>query len=179
MMMNVIAFLAMLFFTGAFSFLSWDSIRDNLQSWQATTRANLPLAIGIFLAVYILVASFSIPVAGPLTLLAGALFGRWLGTAIVSLGSTTGACVAFLLSRYFFRNALTSRLGDRGLAMLDGIEKKGRYYLFALRLVPVFPFFLVNIGMGLTRISLVAYAAISWIGITFGRFQNRVSIFSN
>ena len=106
----LIAFLAMLFFTGAFSFLSWDSIRDNLQSWQATTRANLPLAIGIFLAVYILVASFSIPVAGPLTLLAGALFGRWLGTAVVSLGSTTGACVAFLLSRYFFRNALTSRI---------------------------------------------------------------------
>ena len=166
----MMAILAVLFFMGAFSFLSWESIRDNLQSWQATTRANLPLALGIFLFVYILIVSLSIPIASPLSLLAGALFGRWLGTAVVSLGSTTGACVAFLLSRYFFRNALTSRLGDRGLAMLDGIEKKGRYYLFALRLVPVFPFFLVNIGMGLTRISLFAFAVISWIGMLPGTF---------
>lgn len=92
-----------------------------------------------------------------MTLAAGALFGLLWGTVIVSFASSIGAILAFLVSRYLFREAIQSRFGDRLKSINDGIARDGLFYLFTLRMVPLFPFFLVNLLMGLTLIRASSY----------------------
>ena len=105
-----------------------------------------------------------------MTLVAGALFGRWLGTAVVSLASTVGATGAFLMSRYLLRDWVQARFGERLRSINRGVEIEGGFYLFTLRLVPVVPFFVVNLGMGLTPIRVGTYAVVSWAGMLLGTF---------
>ena len=83
-------------------------------------------------------------------MVAGALFGRWLGTGVVSIASTLGAALAFLSSRYVLRDWVQRKFGGRLESINRGVEKDGAYYLFTLRLIPAVPFFLINLGMGLT-----------------------------
>jgi uncharacterized membrane protein YdjX (TVP38/TMEM64 family) len=155
---------------GLHHYLSWDYLRDHLDQAQAQVRQDLPLALLAFLLVYAAVTALSLPVATVITLLAGALFGRWLGTAVVSLASTLGAALAFLSSRYLLRDFVQRHLGGRLEALNRGVEKDGAYYLFTLRLVPAFPFFLVNLGMGLTPMRLWRYTWVSLLGMLPGTF---------
>ncbi len=115
-------------------------------------RANPLAAAGIFFAIYVAVTGLSVPGAAVLSLIVGAIFGLLWGTLIVSFASSMGATLAFLSSRFLFREAVRSRFGDRLRAIDAGLEKEGAFYLFALRLVPVVPFVLVNLLMGLTPI---------------------------
>jgi uncharacterized membrane protein YdjX (TVP38/TMEM64 family) len=94
------------------------------------------------------VTALSLPVAAILSLTVGALYGRWVGTGLVDVAATLGATLAFLSNRYLVREVVQHRFGTRLEALNRGLEKDGPYYLFALRLVPLFPFFLINLGMG-------------------------------
>ncbi|MBI1833194.1 MAG: TVP38/TMEM64 family protein [Planctomycetes bacterium] len=165
---GVIAMVIGFFALGLGRFFSFDEIRSNLDIYQAQVQANLLLAALAFFAVYALITAFSLPVATMLTLLAGALFGRLFGACIVLTAATVGATLAFCTSRYLFRDWVQQRLGGHLESLNQGIEKDGAYYLFTLRLVPIFPFFLINLGMGLTPISLQTYVWVSLLGMLPG-----------
>ncbi len=122
----------------------------------------------LFFLVYFLVAAFSIPGAAILTLLAGWFFGLGWGVLGVSFASTLGASVAFLASRYFFRAPLESRFLKRKEKFLEHWEEHGKSYLFALRLVPVVPFFVINLLMGLLPIRVFTFAWVSQLGMLPG-----------
>jgi uncharacterized membrane protein YdjX (TVP38/TMEM64 family) len=111
------------------------------------------------------VTALSLPVATILTLVGGALFGRGLGTAVVSLASTLGATLAFLLSRYLVRDWVQHRFGERLGPINRGVEKDGAWYLFTLRLLPVVPYFLINLAMGLTPLRVTTFLVVSWLGM--------------
>src|SRR3712207_5218415 len=126
---------------------------------------NPLLVIGSFFLIYGAAAALSLPGAAIMTLAAGAIFGLWLGTLIVSFASAIGATLAFLSSRYILRDWVKARFGRRIEAIDRGIEKDGASYLLTLRLIPLFPFFLVNLAMGLTAIRTLTYFVISQIGM--------------
>ena len=127
--------------------------------------ANPLAAAGIFFAIYVAVTGLSVPGAAILSLAVGAVFGLLWGTLIVSFASSMGATLAFLSSRFLFREWVRSRFGDRLRAIDAGLEKEGAFYLFALRLVPAFPFVLVNLLMGLTPIRTRTFYWVSQIGM--------------
>ncbi|MFN3862791.1 MAG: FAD-dependent oxidoreductase [Erythrobacter sp.] len=135
----------------------------------ATFQQDNPVAViaGFFLA-YVVVTAASFPGAAIMTLAAGALFDVVLGTVIVSFASTIGATLAFLSSRYVLRDWVEARFGERLKAINAGLERDGPFYLFSLRMIPVFPFFVVNLVMGLTRIRTWTYAWVSQIGMLLG-----------
>lgn len=145
-------------------------MRTRLDGWQNWTRNNLLLAAALFFLVYVGVTALSLPVAAPMSLVAGALFGRWLGTGIVSVAATLGATGAFLASRYLFREWVRGRLGDRLKRIDAGVERDGAYYLLSLRLVPLFPFWMINLAMGLTTMRILPYMLVSWVGMLSGTF---------
>ena len=125
---------------------------------------------GVFFALYVGTVGLSLPFAVPLSLAAGALYGRWYGTLFVSFASTTGAVLAFLGSRYLFRDAVQRRFGNRLQALNRGVQQDGAWYLLTLRLQPIVPFWLINIGMGLTSMHVVTYWVVSQIGMLPGTF---------
>ena len=128
-----------------------------------------PWRVGaVFFAVYVAVTGLSLPGAAVLTLVAGAIFGLGWGTVIVSFASTLGATLAFLLARYLARNAVRRRF-EGTLERIDGgVRKDGAFYLFTLRLVPVFPFFIINLAMGLTSMRVLVFALVSQAGMLPG-----------
>jgi len=119
----------------------------------------------IFFATYVLFTGLSLPAASILTLAGGAIFGVLLGTILVSFASVMGATLAFLASRFLFRDVIQNRFADKLALINQGIEKDGAFYLFTLRLVPVFPFFIINLVMGLTPIKTITFALVSQIGM--------------
>jgi pyruvate/2-oxoglutarate dehydrogenase complex dihydrolipoamide dehydrogenase (E3) component/uncharacterized membrane protein YdjX (TVP38/TMEM64 family) len=145
---------------------------ENLKAQQVGLAAFVArepvLAIGGFFLLYVAVTGLSLPGAAILTLAAGAIFGLLLGTIIVSFASVMGATLAFLSSRYILRDWVKARFGERVAAIDRGIEKDGAFYLLTLRLIPVFPFFLINLAMGLTAMRVLTYALVSQIGMLPG-----------
>ncbi|MFT7688135.1 MAG: pyruvate/2-oxoglutarate dehydrogenase complex dihydrolipoamide dehydrogenase (E3) component [Candidatus Azotimanducaceae bacterium] len=123
-----------------------------------------------FFTVYIAVTALSLPGAAIMTLAAGAIFGVGWGLLIVSFASTIGATLAMLVSRFVLRDQVLQRFGDKLKAIDKGIEKDGAFYLFTLRLVPAFPFFAINLLMGLTKISIPVFFIVSQIGMLAGTF---------
>jgi uncharacterized membrane protein YdjX (TVP38/TMEM64 family) len=119
-------------------------------------------------AAYVLVAGLSLPGAAPMTLLFGWLFGFWRGMIVVSFGSTAGATVAFLLSRYLFRDSITRRFGDRLNSFNEALRREGAFYLFTLRLIPAVPFFVINAVMGLTPLRVRTFWWVSQLGMLAG-----------
>ena len=124
-------------------------------------------AVGFFL-LYIVVTGLSLPGAAVMTLVAGAIFGLAWGTLLVSFASTIGATIAFLVSRYLLRDSVQSRFGDKLKAINEGIERDGGFYLFGLRLVPAFPFFVINLAMGLTPLKVSTFFLVSQAGMLAG-----------
>jgi len=106
----------------------------------------------IYFVIYVAVTGLSLPGAAIMTIVGGAIFGLLWGTILVSFASVIGATLAFLASRFLFRDAIQRKFGDKLAAINRGVEKEGAFYLFALRLVPAFPFFVINLVMGLTPI---------------------------
>jgi uncharacterized membrane protein YdjX (TVP38/TMEM64 family) len=155
---------------GLSRYFSWDYIRDHLAALKAEAQQHLPIALLLFFLVYLTITALSLPAAGMLTMLAGALFDLVLGTAVASLASTLGATLAFLSSRYLLRDWVQRRFGARLRTLNEGVEKDGAYYLFTLRLVAVIPFFLINLGMGLTPMRARTFALASWLGMLPGTF---------
>jgi uncharacterized membrane protein YdjX (TVP38/TMEM64 family) len=131
----------------------------------AAKDANPVLYIAGFFILYVAVTGLSIPGAAIMTLIAGALFGVLAGTIIVSFASTLGATLAFLSARFVLRDWVQGKFGERLRAIDEGLEKDGAFYLFTLRLIPVFPFFVINLLMGLTRIKTRTFFWVSQLGM--------------
>jgi len=149
-------------------YFSLDYIKAQQASVQAYYASNPLQAIGVFVGVYVAVTALSLPGAAIMTLLAGAVFGLVVGTVIVSFASSIGATLAFLVSRFILRDWVQGRFGDKLAAINRGVEKDGAFYLFTLRLVPAFPFFVINLVMGLTRMKTWTYFWVSQIGMLAG-----------
>jgi pyruvate/2-oxoglutarate dehydrogenase complex dihydrolipoamide dehydrogenase (E3) component/uncharacterized membrane protein YdjX (TVP38/TMEM64 family) len=146
-------------------FFSLDALKSNreaLQQWQA---AHPVAVLGGYMAIYVAMAVLSLPGAAMLTLAGGALFGVLAGTIAVSFASTIGATCAFLLARFVLRDAVRSRFGARLRPIEEGVERDGAFYLFTLRLMPIFPFFMVNLLMALTPIATATFYGVSQLGM--------------
>ncbi|MBK8637682.1 MAG: FAD-dependent oxidoreductase [Chromatiaceae bacterium] len=145
---------------------------DALKSGQATFAtwydASPWRVAGAYLLLYVAVTALSLPGAVVMTLAGGALFGLWVGTLLVSFASSIGATLAFLVSRWLLRDWVQGRYGERLAAVNAGMAKDGAFYLFTLRLVPVFPFFVINLLMGLTPIKTRTFYWVSQIGMLAG-----------
>lgn len=156
------------FTTGVGSYLTLESLKQN-RDLLALKFMDNPISVGlIFGLVYVMVTALSIPGAAILTLAAGAIFGVFYGTVIASIASTLGATFSFLGARYLFRESAERQFRERMISINQGLEKEGSFYLFTLRLIPVFPFFLVNLVMGLTNFSVVKFFFVSQIGMLAG-----------
>ena len=121
-----------------------------------------------FFLLYVVVTALALPAAALLTLVAGALFDLLLGTVLVSFASTIGATLAFLIARYLFRDAVRARFAKQLAAIDRGVEKDGAFYLFAMRLVPAFPFFAINLAMSVTPLRAWTFYWVSQVGMIFG-----------
>ncbi|ALP51885.1 pyridine nucleotide-disulfide oxidoreductase [Candidatus Tenderia electrophaga] len=148
--------------------LSFETLKQSQARFDALFTASPWLVAGSFFALYIVVTALSLPGAAVMTLAAGALFGLTFGTVLVSFASSIGATFAFLVSRYLLRDTVQQRFGDKLKTINDGIARDGAFYLFTLRLVPVFPFFLINLVMGLTPLRTVTFYWVSQIGMLPG-----------
>jgi len=145
-----------------------DAVRGHVAALAEWRALNAVLVAAGFFGAYVLVTALSLPVATWMTLAAGALFGFWQGVLIVSFASTLGATLAFLAARYLFRDWVHRRLGARADTLDRGLAKDGAFYLFSLRLIPVVPFFAVNLLMGLTPIRAVTFYLVSQAGMLAG-----------
>ena len=145
---------------------------DNAKAQQAELALfiadNFTIAAATYFIAYVAITAFSIPGAAVVTLLGAALFGFWTSLILVSFASTIGATLAFLSSRYLLRDWVQSKFGDKLNAINQGVERDGAFYLFSLRLIPVFPFFLINLLMGLTPISTLRFYLVSQLGMLPG-----------
>lgn len=136
--------------------------RDRFEILYAEHRASV---IASYMLIYILVTSLSLPGAAIMTFAGGALFGLWTGLIVISFSSTIGATLACAVSRFLLRDWVQSRFGDRLKAINEGMEREGAFYLFTLRLIPVIPFWLINLLMGLTKIPLRTFYWVSQVGM--------------
>ena len=133
-----------------------------MQAWKADSPI---ITVMLALAIYVAVAGLSLPGATVLTLVYGWYFGFWQGLLVVSFGSTAGAMIAFLISRYLLRDWIQSRMHERLLRIEGAFEREGAFYLFTLRLVPAVPFFIINAVMGLTKIRAATFWWVSQLGM--------------
>ncbi len=152
------------------SYFSLDFFKAQQVAIDAFHQENPLLTIGIYAAVYIVVTGLSLPGAALMTLAGGAIFGLFRGTVIVSFASTIGATLAFLLGRFLLRDFVQARFGEYLEKVNRGVERDGAFYLFMLRLVPVFPFFVINLVMALTPMRALTFYGVSQIGMLAGTF---------
>ena len=169
LLLLVILLCVIAFFTsGLHQHFSLDEVKSGLVQWQAWREAHPLAAPMAFFVVYVLVAALSLPGAAIMTLAAGALFGLWQGMLVVSFASSVGATLAFLAARYLLRDWVRDRFGSRLKAIDEGMMRDGAYYLFSLRLVPVFPFFLINPLLGLSGMHVWTFYWVSQVGMLAG-----------
>tara|TARA_Y100000588_G_scaffold210270_1_gene224210 strand:- start:42812 stop:43495 length:684 start_codon:yes stop_codon:yes gene_type:complete len=129
---------------------------------------NSLLSMAIYFFLYVIVTALSIPGAAVITLLGAALFGFWKALFLISFASSIGATLAFLISRYLLKDWVQNKFGNKLDTINKGIEDEGSFYLFSLRLIPIMPFFLINILFGLTNISVKQFYIISQLGMLLG-----------
>ncbi|MFA0086316.1 TVP38/TMEM64 family protein [Vibrio sp. E150_011] len=145
---------------------------ENAKAQQAALATyidnNFLVAALTYFFLYITITAFSVPGAAVVTLLGAALFGFWVSLLLVSFASTIGATLAFLSSRFLLRDWVQKRFGGKLATINKGVEKDGAFYLFSLRLIPIFPFFLINLLMGLTPIRVSKYYLVSQLGMLPG-----------
>lgn len=153
---------------GLGAMLTLDNLKASRDALQAQVQAQPLTTAAIFFAVYVAAAALSIPGALILTLAAGAMFGLGWGLLLVSFASSLGALLAFLAARYLLRDAIQARFGKTLAPINDGVKKDGTFYLLTLRLVPVFPFWLINLLMGLTPMGAGRFYLVSQLGMLAG-----------
>jgi len=149
-------------------YLSLEYLKASQARFQDLYMANRILVVAAYMGIYIVVTAFSLPGAAVLTLAGGGLFGLVVGTVAVSFASTIGATLACAVSRFLLRDWVQNKFGDKLSTINNGIEEEGAFYLFSLRLVPIFPFFVINLAMGLTRIRLFTFFWVSQVGMLAG-----------
>lgn len=169
LLLGVIAALVALFFIFDLNrYLTLESIKASQHDLQTLYQEHTVAVIAGYSIIYILSTALSLPGAAILTLGGAALFGFWTAMVVVSFASTIGASLACVVSRYLLRDWVRAKFGQRLKRMDDGIAKEGAFYLFTLRLVPVVPFFLINLGMGLTSLPIRTFYWVSQLGMLPG-----------
>ncbi|SNB44726.1 TVP38/TMEM64 family protein [Geobacter sp. DSM 9736] len=167
---TLLAIAATLILSGFSKLLTIEYLKANREALEAINAAH-PLGFPLlFVGSYIIQTALSLPGATLMTLAAGALFGAVTGTAYAVIGATTGAALAFLFARYLFRSAMVKRFSGRLEEVNRELDRSGLNYLLFLRLVPLFPFFLINIAAALTRIPLGTFCLGTFMGIIPGGF---------
>jgi len=146
-------------------YLTLSYLKESREQLALLYAERTGLVIAVYMLIYIVATALSLPGAVILTLAGGALFGLVTGTIVISFASTIGATLACLVSRFLLRDWVQRRFGDKLERINEGMEQEGGFYLFTLRLIPVFPFFVINLVMGLTRIKLFTYYWVSQLGM--------------
>lgn len=149
-------------------FLTLESLKTHQAELEGIYTSHPELLLSGYFLIYVLTTSLSIPGATILTLLGGALFGFWVGLIVISFASTLGATCSFLVARTLLQESVQKKLGDRLEKFNRGIEEEGAFYLFALRLLPIFPFFVINLVMGLTPLRTWTFYWVSQLGMLPG-----------
>jgi len=164
----IAAFIGAFFYFDLGNYLTLETLKAQQSVIENYRVAHPLLAIAAYALIYIAVTGLSLPGATILTLAGGAVFGVLWGTLIVSFASTIGATLAFLAARFLFRDSVTAQFGDTLKDINAGVEREGGFYLFTLRLVPLFPFFMINLLMGLTKMKIWTFYVVSQIGMLAG-----------
>jgi uncharacterized membrane protein YdjX (TVP38/TMEM64 family) len=166
---TVIVGLAILFkVLGLGQYLTLSYVKASQAKLAAVYADHRLMVIAAYMVIYIIVTSLSLPGAAIMTLAGGALFGLLIGTVIVSFASTIGATLACFVSRFVLREWVQGRFEDKLKEVNEGIEREGGFYLFTLRLIPIFPFWLINLVMGLTKMPLRTFYWVSQVGMLAG-----------
>ncbi|MAL95145.1 MAG: pyridine nucleotide-disulfide oxidoreductase [Haliea sp.] len=164
----IAAVVATFYALGLDSYLTLDQLKASQSRFDDLLEQH-PVAIpAAYFIIYVLVTAVSLPGATIMTLAGGALFGLWQGLLLVSFASSIGATLAFLVARFLLRETVRARFGERLKAIDRGIQRDGAFYLFTLRLVPIFPFFIINLVMGLTRLRTWTFYWVSQLGMLAG-----------
>ena len=161
---------ALFFYFDLQRFLTLAALKANRQALLEYYAAHKLIMVAGFMAVYIVQTALSLPGAAVLSLAAGAIFGSIMGTVYANIAATIGATLAFLVTRYLLRDAVLNRFGSRLEGINKELETRGFNYLLFLRLVPLFPFFLINLAAGLTRLPLRTFVLGTMLGIIPGGF---------
>jgi len=170
-LLATIAILVVCFFAFDFGrFLTLGYLKSQQDAFNLFYQNNQASTLIFYFCIYVLVTALSLPGAAVMTLAGGALFGLWTALIVVSFASSIGATLAFLVSRFLLRDWVQGKFGDKLKAINTGVEKEGAFYLFSLRLVPIFPFFVINLVMGLTPLKTVLYYLVSQVGMLPGTF---------
>jgi len=149
-------------------YLSFSYLKESRDILIALYEEHTAIVIAAYFIIYVLTTSLSLPGASPLTIVGGAIMGFWVATLVVSFASTIGATLACFFSRFLLRDWVQNKIGERIKKVNEGIEKEGSFYLFTLRLIPLFPFWMINLAMGLTKMPLKRYYWVSQIGMLPG-----------
>ncbi len=164
----IIALIAIFRFFHLEQYLTLEYLKASRETFLGLYEQNSLLVIGAYFIIYVVVTALSLPGAVVMTLAGGALFGLMVGTLVVSFASTIGATCACIVSRYLLQNWVQTRYGEKLAPINNGIEKEGAFYLFTMRLIPAFPFFLINLAMGLTKIPIRSFYWVSQVGMLPG-----------
>jgi len=165
LLLVILCLIWMFFMFDLDQYFSLPNLKNELAAFKEYYGQHRVGTMAIYMIVYVLMAALSLPGAAIMTLAGGALFGLFYGVLLVSFASTIGATLAFLFSRYMFKDWVQNKFSSKLLAINKGIEKEGGFYLFTLRLVPIFPFFVINLVMGLTPIRVVVFYIVSQVGM--------------
>lgn len=168
LLLVIVALVVGYFFFDVGQYLSLDYLKAQRGAFQGLAGEHPVAVLGGFFALYVLVTALSLPGAAIMTLAAGALFGFWVALLLVSFASSVGATLAFLAARFLFKDAVQARFGERLKKINAGVEKDGAFYLFTLRLIPAFPFFVINLVMALTPLKTWTFYWVSQVGMLAG-----------
>ncbi|MFW7378101.1 MAG: TVP38/TMEM64 family protein [Oligoflexus sp.] len=161
----ILAVVLAFFAFGWHEYLSLEQLKERREEFATYYENHTILTISIYLLLYIVVTALSLPGATIFTLAGGALFGLMTGTILVSFASTIGASLAFLVARYLLKDSIQTKFGDKLHSINQRLSEEGAFYLFTLRLIPAFPFFIINLVMGLTPMRVWTFAFVSQIGM--------------
>ena len=168
LILMIAALIAVFFIFDLHNYLTLDALKSQQARIESYRSTHPVLAVVIYAVIYIAITSLSLPGAAILTLAGGGIFGIFWSTVIVSFVSTIGATLSFLAARFLLRDWVRLKLGNRLKSFEDGVYRDGAYYLFTLRLVPIFPFFLINLAMGLTSMKAWTFYWVSQAGMLAG-----------
>ncbi len=149
-------------------YLTLSYLKGSIDKFRSLYENHRVMVIAGYFIIYVLTTSLSLPGASPLGIVGGALFGFWVATLVVSFASTIGATLACFVSRFLLRDWIQRKFSDKIAKVNEGIEKEGAFYLFTLRLIPIFPFWMINLVMGLTKMPLLKFYWVSQIGMLPG-----------
>jgi uncharacterized membrane protein YdjX (TVP38/TMEM64 family) len=153
---------------GLGQYLTLDYLKSSQERFLQLYASHHLAVLATYMTIYIVVTALSLPGAAVMTLAGGGLFGFWVGVLVVSFASSIGATLACLVARFLLRDWVQTKFGEKLSAMNNGIEREGAFYLFSLRLVPIFPFFVINLAMGLTPMKLATFYWVSQVGMLPG-----------